>query len=57
MSVDSRTAKLSRKEQLRSEIDDLIAYECLFCGDIMVKMVDRPLIEDENFELEMRDWL
>ncbi|TRY72729.1 hypothetical protein TCAL_00267 [Tigriopus californicus] len=56
-SVDSRTVRLSRKDQLRNDLDELIANECLFCGELMVKMIDRPFIEDHKFEQEVLDWL
>lgn len=56
-SVDSRTVRLSRKDQLRNDLDELIANECLFCGELMVKMIDRPFIEDHKFDQEVLDWL
>uniref|UniRef100_A0A8C4Q9Y5 Vacuolar protein sorting-associated protein 18 homolog n=2 Tax=Eptatretus burgeri TaxID=7764 RepID=A0A8C4Q9Y5_EPTBU len=33
--------QLSR-EQLKQEIDDIIAAECIYCGDIMIKSIDKP---------------
>jgi hypothetical protein len=56
-SVDSRSLKLSKKDQLRAELDDLIASECLHCGDIMIKMIDKPFIEDEDFDRITNEWL
>ena len=60
VSVDSKGTsgpRLSRKDQLRSELDDLMASQCLYCGDLMVKMIDKPLVEDADFEREMAEWL
>ena len=59
-SVDSKESggtKLSHREQVRAELDDLIANECVFCGDIMVKSIDKPFIADEDFERVMAEWL
>ncbi|QQP37559.1 Vacuolar protein sortingassociated protein 18 -like protein, partial [Caligus rogercresseyi] len=56
-SLDSKGPKLSKKDQLLSELDDLIAAECLFCGDIMVKMMDQPFFEDEDFDKVLKEWL
>ena len=59
-SVDSRGTsgpRLSRRDRLRSELDDLVASQCLYCGDLMVKMIDKPLVEDADFEREMAEWL
>ena len=57
VSVDSRSVKLSRKDQLRSELDDLVASECPYCGEMMLKMIDKPLIEEEDFESAMLEWI
>ena len=56
-SKGSGGTKLSRREQLRSELDDLIASECVFCGDIMVKSIDKPFIADEDFDRVLAEWL
>ena len=60
LSIDSRGSggtKLSHREQVRAELDDLIANECVFCGDIMVKSVDKPFIADEDFDRVLAEWL
>ena len=57
-SIDSKTLQLqSRKDELRAEVEDLIANECIHCGDIMIKLIDKPFIEDLEFEAINRDWL
>lgn len=53
----SKSTKLSKKDQLRSELDDLVAHECLYCGDAMIRMIDRPLIEKDKYEEAMQEWL
>jgi len=47
----------SKAEALRNELDSLVAAECCFCGDAIVRMVDKPLIEEEDFEETLREWL
>ena len=56
-SVDSRSLRLSRKDQLRAELDDLVALQCIHCGDIMIRMIDKPFISDDNFDNAVKDWL
>lgn len=56
-SIDSRSAALSRGDQARAEIDDIIASQCLFCGDIVVKSIDKPFIEDDEFDAVTNEWL
>ena len=31
--------------------------ECVFCGDIMVKSIDKPFIADEDFDRVLAEWL
>ena len=59
VSIGSRGSgtKLSHREQVRAELDDLIASECVFCGDIMVKSIDKPFIADEDFDRVLAEWL
>lgn len=33
----------SRREQLQAELDDAVASECLFCGELMINSVAEPL--------------
>ena len=55
--MDSKTATPSRAEQAQSELDDLIASECVFCGDVMIRNIDRPFIEDKDFDSVIAEWL
>ena len=55
--VSACSLKLSKKDQARAELDDLVASECIFCGEIMVKMIDKPFIEDHEFAAVMEKWL
>lgn len=47
-------SNLSLKEQYLDELDQLIASECLFCGEIMIKSIDEPFILPA--ELESEGW-
>eukprot|EP00794_Sanderia_malayensis_P016888 gene16888-18594_t len=49
-------ANLYGKEQLKSELDELIASECIYCGDIMIRSLDKPFIEAHDFERMMSEW-
>ena len=55
--VSACSLKLSKRDQARAELDDLVASECIFCGEIMVKMIDKPFIEDHEFAAVMEKWL
>lgn len=42
---------MSKIEQLREELDDIVASECVLCGDIMIKSIDQPFIDDEELDV------
>ena len=57
-SADSRSlVKMSKRDQLRAELDDLIAYECIRCGEMMIKLIDKPFISQAEFDKINHDWL
>ncbi|XP_041950954.1 vacuolar protein sorting-associated protein 18 homolog [Alosa pseudoharengus] len=45
------------REQIKSDIDDIIASECVYCGERMIKSIDKPFIDPERFEEEKSTWL
>ncbi|XP_022256973.1 vacuolar protein sorting-associated protein 18 homolog [Limulus polyphemus] len=47
---------VSTKERLKMELDDLIASECLYCGDIMIRSVDAPFIDPEEYTEALQGW-
>jgi len=55
-SLDSRPVP-SRLEQAQAELDELVAAECVFCGDVMIRNIDRPFIEDQDFDRVIQEWL
>ena len=49
--------KISRSEQLKMDLDDLVAADCVACGEIVVKMIDKPFIPDASFDAVIKEWL
>jgi len=53
----SSKRKATQLEAIQSEIDGYLAAECPFCGDIMIRSIDKPLIgEEEEEEKELLEW-
>lgn len=46
---------MSNYEQLRSQLDDAIASECPFCGDLMIREISLPFINPEE-EQHVLSW-
>ncbi|XP_051136765.1 vacuolar sorting protein 18 [Andrographis paniculata] len=42
-------------DKIRSQLDDAIASECPFCGDLMIREISLPFIRPEETE-EMESW-
>ena len=57
VSSNKSGSTLHRLQQAQAELDDLIAGECLFCGDIMIRNIDKPFIEDTEFNKVIAEWL
>lgn len=47
---------LPLREILKNEIDDIVASECIFCGEYMIKCIDKPFIADEDWDRVMKEW-
>ncbi|MBN3326234.1 VPS18 protein, partial [Atractosteus spatula] len=45
------------REQIKSDIDDIIAAECVYCGELMIKSIDKPFIDPQKYEEEKSSWL
>ncbi|OAD75205.1 hypothetical protein PHYBLDRAFT_186318 [Phycomyces blakesleeanus NRRL 1555(-)] len=41
---------VARTEQLKEELDDIVASECVLCGDIMIKSIDQPFLAEDEAE-------
>ncbi|KAK0168771.1 hypothetical protein PV327_002541 [Microctonus hyperodae] len=50
------SVSLSTKDQIKADLDELIASECLYCGEFMIESIDKPFIEEENYERVMAEW-
>lgn len=45
------------REQIISDIDDIVASECAYCGELMIKSIDKPFIDPQKFEQDKSSWL
>jgi len=47
----------TKQETAAQELADIVAGECCFCGEIMIRDIDTPFIDDTLFEQTINDWL
>ncbi|KAJ6667300.1 hypothetical protein lerEdw1_017278 [Lerista edwardsae] len=45
------------REQMKADIDDIVAAECVYCGELMIQSIDKPFIDPKQYEEEMQSWL
>ncbi|KAM9294249.1 vacuolar protein sorting-associated protein 18 homolog [Gastrophryne carolinensis] len=45
------------REQIKADIDDLVAAECPYCGELMIESIDKPFIDPQKYKEEMESWL
>ncbi|XP_038059367.1 vacuolar protein sorting-associated protein 18 homolog [Patiria miniata] len=48
--------KRDELDQIKNELDDITAAECVYCGEIMIKSVDRPFIEPDDYDATIKSW-
>lgn len=54
--ISTGSTGMSAKDLVKSEIDNILASECLYCGENMIRNIDMPFIEDNEYEAVMRAW-
>lgn len=53
---DANTGDLKQLDY-KTELDDLVASECIYCGDFMIRSIDKPFIDEEEQDQAMSSWL
>ncbi|ESO97284.1 hypothetical protein LOTGIDRAFT_214111 [Lottia gigantea] len=51
-STNTKQSDLETKNQL----DNLVASECIFCGDFMIRCIDKSFIEDDEWITAEQEW-
>lgn len=47
---------ISQLEDLKKELSDHVAMECIFCGEVMIRSVDLQFIDDDHEQAELNSW-
>lgn len=54
--ASSDQQKDKNREKLAAEFDDIVASECLYCGDIMIRNIDKPFLTAEEAYSALSGW-
>ena len=41
---------------LKTQLDELVAGECVRCGDAMIRAIDKPFIADDQLGEAIKTW-
>ncbi|XP_069493612.1 vacuolar protein sorting-associated protein 18 homolog [Ambystoma mexicanum] len=44
------------REHIKADIDDIVAAECVYCGELMIRTIDKPFIDPQKYDEEMQSW-
>ncbi|CAH0563550.1 unnamed protein product [Brassicogethes aeneus] len=47
---------MSTKDIIKAEIDNILASECVYCGENMIRNIDMPFIKDSEYNLILKEW-
>ncbi|KAK7098433.1 vacuolar protein sorting-associated protein 18 homolog isoform X3 [Littorina saxatilis] len=42
--------------EVQQKLDGLVSSECIYCGDFMIRCVDKLFVEEENWESAVAEW-
>ena len=51
MQLEDEKMISERIENLRCELDDIVAHQCVLCGDIMINAIHVPFIGEEEADI------
>lgn len=54
--ISISSSGISAKDVLKGDIDNIIASECLYCGENMIRNIDLPFIDEKEYEKIMKEW-
>jgi len=48
-------ATATQSDQIKAELDEIIAAECLYCGENMIRTIDMPFIQQDELDM-LKSW-
>ncbi|KAF5295166.1 hypothetical protein FQR65_LT10554 [Abscondita terminalis] len=48
--ISTNSAGISARESVKADIDNIIASECLYCGENMIRNIDLPFINEKEYD-------
>lgn len=48
---------VSKDPKLKADLDEIVAAECVYCGEHMIRSVDEPFIDEKEYDEVVKSWL
>ncbi|GJQ72360.1 dor [Trypoxylus dichotomus] len=54
--VSTGSSGMSARDTVKADIDNIVASECLYCGENMIRNIDMPFVDDNEYDKIMKEW-
>jgi len=54
--ISTGSSGISARDAVKADIDNIIASECLYCGENMIRNIDMPFIDEKEYDRTMKEW-
>lgn len=54
--ISTGSTGLSSRDIVRNDIDNIVASECLFCGENMIRNIETPFYTEHEYDQILKDW-
>lgn len=44
------------RQRIKEDIDMIVASDCWLCGEYMIQSIDKPFINDDEWDKVAKDW-
>ncbi|XP_025087260.1 vacuolar protein sorting-associated protein 18 homolog [Pomacea canaliculata] len=48
--------KAAKDMDVQTKLHDLVSSECIFCGDFMIRCIDKQFVEEEKWSIIVSEW-
>lgn len=54
--VSTGSSGMSARDTVKADIDNIVASECLYCGENMIRNIDMPFVDDNEYDKILKEW-
>ncbi|KAF5280506.1 hypothetical protein FQA39_LY18028 [Lamprigera yunnana] len=54
--ISTNSSGISARDSVKTDIDNIVASECLYCGENMIRNINLPFIDEKEYDQVIKDW-